>query len=148
MTHNNDQEYYEGLVVKAVDGQLSDAEKVELDAYLEEHPEMREELADFNLIKETTDAIVGRIMADADIEPPRETPAAKALIGGSYLLLLAGALLLIGFSVFTFLTDSGVPPIIKVGTSIGGIGALLLFGHYFRLRMRAVGNDPYREIDR
>lgn len=148
MTIKRDQEYYEGLVVKAVDGQLSAAESDDLERYLQEHPEMREELADFTLIKETTDAMVGRIMADADIEPPRETPPTKALIGGSYLLLLTGALLLIGFSVFTFLTDSEVPPIVKIGSSIGGIGALLLFAHYLRLRLRAVGTDPYREIDR
>jgi hypothetical protein len=139
---------YEALLMKAVDGLLSPEEKTELDAYLAEHPELAAELDDYSDIKETTDAMTTRILQDANIEPPRPTAPTKALLSGSFMLVLAGALLLLGFAGYQFAIDSEVPMLVKIGAALAGAGLLSIFGYTLRIRMRAAGRDPYEEIDR
>jgi len=40
-----------------------------------------------------------------------------------------------------------VPLAIKVAVGAGGAGLFALFLHVLRIRRRALGHDPYREID-
>lgn len=147
MTRGHEHERYEILLVKAVDGQLTAAERRELDAHLLSCAACRAELEDFNLIKETTDAMTQRILSDAAIEPPREPGGVRAALGLGFLLLLAGALLLLGFAGYTLLADAGVPLIVKAGAGALGLGVLVLSAYVVLLRRRAARRDPYREID-
>ncbi len=140
-------EHYEALLMKAVDGVLSADERRELDAYLKDHPELAAELDDFNHIKETTDAMTARILQDARIEPPRPAAPARALIGGSFLLLLAATLLLLGFAGYHIAVDPEVPTLVKLAFALGAGGLAGLLAHVLRVRARAAGRDPYEEID-
>jgi anti-sigma factor RsiW len=144
---NHDAAHYEALLMKSVDGLLSPDEKAELDAHLASHPELAAELDDFNQIKETTDAMTTRILQDADIEPPRASASTKAVLTTSFLLMLAGSLLLLGFAGYEFAIDSSVPPLVKWGAALAGAGLLVAFAYTLRIRMRAIGRDPYEEID-
>ena len=141
-------EYYEALMMKAVDGLLNDAERRELEAFIAENPEKRSELADFQLISETTDTMRQRILADAAIEPPRESRGVRGLLLVGFLLLLVGVLSLYGHAAFAFASDSSIPVFVKVGAGVAMAGALILFAYALRVRLRGLKHDPYQEIDR
>jgi anti-sigma factor RsiW len=147
MTQTPDHEHYEMLLVKAVDGVLSADEQREFEEHLCGCSQCAAELADFHLIKETTDAMTTRILSDAHIEPPRERGAARLVLTTSFVLLLVGALLLIGFVAYSFAVATDVPIIIKIGAAAAAAGSLGLLGYVLRLRKRASGRDPYQEID-
>lgn len=145
MTVQRPHEQFEVLLVKAVDGALSDQERRELEDHLATCSECAEELSDFRLIKETTDAMTSRILQDAALEPLRPTGVARAWLSLSFALLLVGALLLLGFFGYTVAVASDVPWIVKAGLAAGSAGLLGLLGYTLRARLR--GRDPYEEID-
>ncbi|RLB64283.1 MAG: hypothetical protein DRI90_04955 [Deltaproteobacteria bacterium] len=148
MTGHRSHEHYEALLMKAVDGLLSADERGELEDHLTSCEACAAELSDFQDIKRTTDAMTERILCDAQIEPPRPAAPAVALLKLSFTLLLAGLLILMGFAVYTMAIDSQVPLLIKVAMALVGAGLLGLLGYALRIRARAVGRDPYEEIDR
>jgi anti-sigma factor RsiW len=140
-------ERFEILLVKAVDEVITPQERRELDAHIQECESCREELADFVQIKRTTDSMTARILSDAAIEPPREPARTRAALGLGFFLMLAGALLLLGFAGYTLFSDAAVPLVIKVGTGVLGLGVLVLLVYVLKIRARALRKDPYKEID-
>ncbi|MBN1946754.1 MAG: zf-HC2 domain-containing protein [Bradymonadales bacterium] len=147
MTHDRPHERYEILLVKAVDGLLSAAERQELDGHLQACATCRAELEDFHQIKETTDMISQRILEEAKIEPPRPTRAARRWLYTGFILVFAGILLLIGWALASLFLDPEVPSIIKVGSGLAGLGALMLFAWVAFIHIRGKRHDPYTEID-
>ncbi|MFP6685119.1 MAG: hypothetical protein VB934_10410 [Polyangiaceae bacterium] len=143
-----DDERYESLAVKAVDGQLSAEERAELDALLAQSSERAAELEDFLSIKETTDAMTQRILTTARIEPPRVGRGARWIQRSSFLALLFGALLLCGYGAYHLFVDPELPPVVKLATLVGMSGLFALFSYALTVRLRAAGKDPYQEIDR
>lgn len=146
MTKQN-HEHYEILMMKAIDGRLSSLEKTELDEHLQTCEECREELSDFQVIKDNTEQIRQRILADAEIEPFRENAPTKAISYLAFTLLFTGALVLMGFAAYTFFLDEKVPLLVKAGAGIAGGGGLILFAYVLRVRLRGIKHDPYKEID-
>jgi anti-sigma factor RsiW len=140
-----ERERIEELLMRAVDDLLDQAEREELEALLDRHPDYRAELDDFRRIKETTDAMTARIVADFEREPPREPPATRTLHTFAFLLLLSSTLVLLGFAAWGLFVEEEIPLLLKVAFAVGGIGTGLLFAHVLRIRMR--GRDPYEEID-
>jgi len=144
----SEHERYETLLMKAVDGVITPDEQRVLNEHIAECGDCAAELHDFKDIKETTDAMTQRILQDAQIEPPREAGGARVVLSLSFLFLLVGALLLLGFAGYTFAVAADVPPVVKWGAALAAAGSLGLFGYAFRARWRARGRDPYSEIDR
>lgn len=138
---------YETLLVMAIDGCLSPDEQTELDAHVAECDDCAAELADFRLIKETTDAMTTRILKDAEIEPPRPRGAARAWLVVSMLVMLAGALLWFGNVGYEIARAEDIPTFMKLGIGLVVLGGLGLFGYALKTRVRASGRDPYEEID-
>lgn len=140
-------ETFEHLLMKAVDKELDPSERALLDEHLSTCAQCREELADFQRIKESTDALGGRIMQDAKIIPPRESRGARRLVWLATALFLAGFAILLGIAGHAFLTDGEVPTTIKVAVSMLAVGTVLLAGLAVYQRVRGIGRDPYEEID-
>lgn len=140
--------YYEGLLMKAVDGLLTEAEERELGEWLEANPDRATELDDFVRIKEVTDQMAQRLMADARIEPFRETPGERAYSWIAFALVFGGLTMMLGYGFEKFLFDEGVPAAIRYGAAAAAAGALALFLRVLWIRLRAVGEDPYEEVDR
>ena len=137
----------EELLMKAVDGLLSDEERRELDRHLGDCPSCREELRDFDRIKETTDGMTARILADGRIEPPRAKGLTLRLRWAGWLALAGGCALLVGFAGWSLARDVEVPLAVKVALALLAVGIVVLFGYVLRARARAHGRDPYEEID-
>ena len=92
-----------------MDGQLTAREQSRLDVHLANCGSCRQELEDFVDIKETNDMIADRMMKDAQIEPHRERRATRRLLLAGFVLMLIGALALLGFGAQSFFSDSEVP---------------------------------------
>lgn len=140
-------EKFEILLMKAVDGFLEKDEWRELKEHLSVCPSCAAELEDFQQLKEATDAMAARIAKDAAIEPPRETREARLLIRASFLLLFLGTFLLLGFAGYQLALDLTVPLVVKLGLGAVALGAVGLGAYAFTVRIRAIGKDPYQEID-
>jgi ferric-dicitrate binding protein FerR (iron transport regulator) len=138
----------ETLLVKAVDGLLTPEEQARLDTYLAAHPEARAALEEDMEIKAITDGWVQRIQADADLEPPRPSGPARAWLGAGMALAVGAGAVLVGFALWMLLTDPEVPAVVRGAVAAGGLGGAALLGYVLKVRLRALGKDPYREVDR
>ena len=63
-----------------------------------------------------------------------------------WLLLGAGVLLLYGYGVYDFMTDSSEPIWVRLALGGIGLGLLILFLHVLRQRLIARKTDRYRDI--
>lgn len=136
------------LLVKAVDGELTADEARRLEEVLAAQPELRSELEMDMQIKSTTDALTARILEDARIEPPRPTSGSRTVLGTGFFLVFTGLAILFGFGLHALMTDPEVPTLVRAGIVLAGFGLTVLMGYALRMRLRAAGSDPYREVDR
>ena len=63
-----------------------------------------------------------------------------------WLLLGAGVLLLYGYGIYDFMTDSSEPIWVRLALGGIGLGFLILFLHVLRQRLIARKTDRYRDI--
>ncbi len=63
-----------------------------------------------------------------------------------WLLLSAGVLLLYGYGIYDFMTDSSEPIWVRLALGGIGLGFLILFLHVLRQRLIARKTDRYRDI--
>ena len=139
---------WEVLAMKAVDGQLTDAERAELDALLAADPARRRLLDDLLGIKDTTDALASRIRASATAEPLTPGPGGRSLITIGLVSMLIGYLVVAGFALSAYIADPAVPMPAKIGSCVAALGGLSIFTYVLVGRLRGYKHDPYTEIDR
>lgn len=138
----------EALLMKAVDGFVSEAEQAQLTALMAEDPELAREFRELKAMKTTTDAMRARIWADAEMEPYSNSAVKRRWLGSGFLLLFIGAVLYGAFIVERVFSDPDLPGIIKLAFGCGLFGFVFLLAYVFRVRWRSRGRDPYQEIDR
>ena len=63
-----------------------------------------------------------------------------------WLLLGAGALLLYGYGIYDFMTDSSEPIWVRLTLTGSGLGFLILFLHVLRQRLIERKTDRYKDI--
>lgn len=144
----SDEERYQELAMRAVDGHLTEAESAELAALTEGHPDRVAELEDFHALKRSTDAMRDRIAATARIEPLRANGVTKTTLTFAFALVWVGLIGLYAFAAYRFATDPEVPIWAKAAGGVFGVGLLILFLYVLRVRLRGLRHDPYKEIDR
>ena len=144
----SDETRYETLVVRAVDGLLSDDETQELAQLLASSEARRAEHEAFMSLKLTTDAMASRIRGSAEISPPRETVGARRGLRAGFGLLFVGILALLGIGGYRLVLDPslGLPEKMALGAVV--VGACVLFLHALATRWRGGAKDPYKEVDR
>lgn len=134
---------YLELLMKAVDGLLSTAERAEFEGLLAADPARRAEYEEMSGVKAGTDALASRIRATSPVESPGEA----RWIGGATLLVVAGLALLTGYGVYQYITHPHVPTVMRVGIGAVAAGAAAMLGKVIMGRL-AAGRDPYEEIER
>ena len=140
-------EELQSLMMKAVDGLLSEAEDKALENYLREYPEAKEEIQEMLAIKEGTDHLRQRIAAAFAAAPPREKGLLHLLIQSSFFLIFVGMTWLAIAGAWLFFHDKDIPLAIRAGHGILGAASLILFLYLVIQRLRHYKNDPYNEID-
>ena len=121
-THN--QERYEELVVKVVDGMATPAERQELMAWVHDKPELRAELQEHLGLKAITDDWVERVRFDEvqDAYDARKSPQLVNLLGVALVLLGSAVVLLPALQELA--TDPDVPLGIVLGLVVSAAGPL------------------------
>jgi ferric-dicitrate binding protein FerR (iron transport regulator) len=134
------------LMMAALDGECSEADRRELDAQLAQRPDLRDEWRRLSRVKEVT-------MSMDVARPPEEvwdrfrvSVAHRSERGLAWTLIAAGGAILAAFAIVQWVEQwlaMDVPPVIKIasGAVVAG-GALLLFS-VVRERWVLSRRDPY-----
>jgi ferric-dicitrate binding protein FerR (iron transport regulator) len=139
-------------MMAALDGELSGDERAELDRALAEDDELRREWESLRKVKEATEEMKYR-------EPPEETwehywvsVYNRMERGLGWILLFAGALVLIGYGLWhalgELLADNSVPGFIKIAIFAGLFGSLILLFSVIREKLFVRRGDRYKGIQR
>ena len=147
MMSSQEHEYYEILLMKLLDSEISSQEKGELEEHLKVCEDCREELSDFREIQDVTDQVRQRILQDAKIESFQDSGGRRLIWLFGFLLILFGGFLLFGFATWHFWMDQTVDLVVKIATLVIGSGLLVLFSYVLWIRVRGYKHDPYKEID-
>ena len=140
------QETYEILLMKVVDGIATQEEEQQLDEHCRNNHDCQEELNSFLQIKASTDAMTARILKSAKIDPPRLSPGLRLVDSTGLLLILGAYTTLIGFAFYQLWTDPKMEPIVQYSCTALIIGFTVLFARVAVGRFTG-GTDPYEEID-
>jgi len=143
-----DDERLAELMVKVVDGLATDAEQRELEAYVEVHPELADELAAHEALRGVTEAWVGRLEVDA-IEDAWTQASTTRLAGAVGLVLVVGGSgLFVGFGAWELWLDPTAPWWVKAGSTMVFVGLSLMLLSVVRWKWKTSGSDRYSEVVR
>lgn len=142
------EERYETLMVKVVDGVATPAEREELMAWVIDKPELRRELEAHQAVKAVTDGWVGRLMVDLAQDRVERSTSHRLGVGVGLGILLTSVLLLLGWGLGSLFLDPEVPLVVQLG--VGGLtfGFLLLLGVVVRWRLITRKSDQYEDVIR
>jgi anti-sigma factor RsiW len=143
-----DCQYYKGLLVGLLDGELTPEETHEINAHLtrcaacrEQYEKLRESTGNIKAISfvEPEDAVIARVW---------KSPFSRSVRNTSLAMIIGGWLLIAGFGLFEFLTSGmeGLPA--KIGVAAIALGFTFLLVQLIRERIQTYKVDPYKEIKR
>jgi len=142
------EERYEILMVKVVDGVASAAEREELMAWVVDKPDLRSELESHQAVKAVTDGWVDRLMVDIAEDQVNDSGAHKLGVGVGLGALLMGVLVLVGWGMGQLFLDPEVPLVVQLGVAGSTLGFLVLLGVVIRSRMITRKSDKYEDVIR
>ena len=135
-----------------VDGELTDEQQKQFEDQLRNDPALQAELDEFQKLKEVTSMVSYADLPDEVWENYWQSIYRKTERGIGWILLSLGAIILLGFGLFTGLTELYMNPNnplwLKVGiTGVGG-GLVFLLVSYGRERIFAYNRDRYKEVNK
>ncbi len=142
------QERYEMLMVKVVDGVATAAEREELMAWVVDKPDLRSELESHQAVKAVTDGWVDRLMVDIAEDRVREGAGHRMGVGVGLGVLLTSVLVLLGWGVGQMFLQPEVPLVVQLGVAGSVLGFLVLLGVVIRQRLLTRKSDKYTEVIR
>jgi ferric-dicitrate binding protein FerR (iron transport regulator) len=139
------------LLMRALDGELDDQERRELEALRDADPAVAREWRELARLKEVTDTMKLR-------NPPEELWAgywnsvySRLERGLGWILLSVGAIILGGWGVWTgvrdMIGDPELPLLVKGGILALGFGLVILLVSVARHRFLVRRTDPYRDVE-
>lgn len=140
------------LMMEALDGEISAAERRELDEILEAHPEIRREYDMMDRAKEVTGTMTYR-------QPPEEvwdrywTSVYNRFERGlGWILISIGAVVVASYGTWKWLEavwgDAGLPLVVRLGIIAVATGLFVLAASVIREKIFTHRHDPYKEIER
>lgn len=140
------------LMMAEVDGEISKADRVELDDLLNRHPELRNELDEFLRLKEVTETM--------KLKEPNQDVWQNYWInvynrlerGIAWLVLAIGAGILVAFGIYSLVRDvwlaGDIPILVKIGIFGLILGFVLLLISIGREKIFLWRHERYKEIQR
>jgi hypothetical protein len=141
-----------GLMMAALDGECTAAQRHELDDLLAGDAELRAEWERMGRVKEVTGSMSFR-------EPPPEVWGQywvsvynRLERGIGWILVSIGTVVVVGYGAWhatlSFFADSGIPWFIKLAIMAITIGGAFLVVSVLREKLFTYRRDPYKEIER
>lgn len=151
-TNARKRERAQHLMVAALDGEVSQIEKTELERLVRDDPALRSEWEQLQRVKEVT-----RQMAYN--EPPHEVwdgywagVYRKLERGIAWILLSIGAIILISWGIWQgiedVIADTGMPLVVKLSIGALTVGLVILLVSVAREKLFVRRSDPYKDIVR
>jgi len=140
------------MMMAALDNELSEGQRAELDSMIAADPELEREWARLSGVKEVTETMVLR-------RPPEETwdlyfdsVYNRMERGLAWVLLSLGTLIVVGYALWhalaAILASTDMPGYLKFGIFAALFGGAILLVSVIRERLFVRKSDPYREIER
>jgi ferric-dicitrate binding protein FerR (iron transport regulator) len=144
-----DRERAQALMMAALDGEISAADRAELDALVARHADLADEWRRFTRLKEVT---AGMSLQ----QPPEEiwdrywtSTYRRAERGLAWVLISAGVIVLgsvwLWRTVEAFLGATDVPPYLRAAVAALAIGAFILVVSVIREKLFLARRDPYQK---
>lgn len=140
------------LMMGALDGELSDTERSELNRLLDADPKLREEWQRLQNVKEVTSTMALR-------SPPEEVwdhywtsvySRFERRVG--WILLSLGAIVLLSYGLLTaaqeILADATLPVVVKAAVFVAVVGTVVLLVSVAREKWFTHKSDPYKDVQR
>jgi anti-sigma factor RsiW len=152
MNQTNDIERIRGLMMAALDGEISPAEQQILEQSLQQNPDLQSEWREMQRVKEVTSMISVR-------KPPEEVWAsywaqvyARNERKVAWVLISVGAVVLLSWglwqAVLNVLAELDMPDFIKLAIGVLSVGIVILAVSVIREKLFVNKNDPYKDIER
>jgi hypothetical protein len=143
-------EKYRELLAGYVDGELTTDERAEFEAELARNPALRDELEEFQRLKEVTNRMHYADIPDEVWESYWQSVYRKTERGLGWILMSAGAIILFCFGLFeafrNLFADPTVPLWLKIGLPTAAAGGVILLVSYIRERIFSYHRERYREV--
>lgn len=140
------------LMMKRVDGEISDADRARLERHLDAHPELRAELAELQRVRIETMNLKSHLMPDVAWDAYWHGLYNRLERGFAWLLIALGGLVAGGYGLYhialALWRDPVMPPLLKVGLMALVAGSVILMLSVVRERFLLRKHDKYRGIQR
>ena len=140
------------LMMGALDGELSPAERSELDRLLAADSSLQEEWQRLQKVKEVTHTMALRTPPEEVWDTYWSSVYARVERGIGWILLSLGAIVLISYGLWSaakqLLADTSIPPFIKAAVFVLTVGMVILFVSIVREKWFVYRSDPYKDIQR
>jgi hypothetical protein len=140
------------LLMKAVDGLLSDDEKKELAGLKQKNPGLEAELQSLQSLKEATMEMKLRNAPEETWDRYWAGVYARMERGLAWLLISIGAALLSGFAMYSWTTtvlgDANTPMFLRIAIGALSVGFAILLVSVVREKIFTRKSDKYREVVR
>lgn len=133
-----------------VDGELSEKERLAFEKDLAESAELRAELEEFMRLKEMTGIMTYADLPDEVWENYWQSLYKKLERGFGWIFFSVGAIALLFYGVFQFLSELYINPttpiFIKIAVTALLLGVIILLVSFSRERLFAYKRDRYKEV--
>ncbi len=140
------------LLAGYVDGELSDEERLAFEKDLADSTELRAELEEFLRLKEMTGIMTYADLPDEVWENYWQSLYKKLERGFGWIFFSVGAIALLFYGVFQFLSELYMNPttpiFIKIAVTTLLLGVIILLVSFSRERLFAYKRDRYKEVNK
>ncbi len=149
---NISKDRFQALVMKAVDGDLSESEKSTFETLIAQNPIYKKEWEEFKKLKEVTDKVQLYEPTQEEWDMYWNNVYNRLERGLAWLLLSFGTLLILGFATYKFIEEfylsPNIPLIITIGITAVFSGLFALTLSIIREKLHIRKTDPYKEVQR
>ncbi|UCF20789.1 MAG: hypothetical protein JSU87_05110 [Gemmatimonadota bacterium] len=139
------------LITGALDGELSPAERGELESMLDRHPALREELQRLRRVKEVTESMALRPASEEVWRDYWASVYSRIERGIGWVLLSLGAIVLVSYGVWMavsdVIADTEMPWYIKAGLLAVTVGGVILLVSVLREKVFVWRRQRYKDVD-
>jgi ferric-dicitrate binding protein FerR (iron transport regulator) len=148
-SHSLDRERAQALMMAALDGEISAADRTQLDALLAQHPDLAAEWQRFTRLKEVTSGMSLRHPPEEIWDRYWDSAYRRVERGIAWMLVSAGAAVLAGYwiwhAVEAFLADTTAPLGLKLAIAAVTLGLFILALSVVREKIFVARRDPYQK---